>query len=66
MMPKTPITLGCMRPKSKQYTDTDVLALKAGANAIAFPNKIAIEYTKTQKWTTTFSPYCCAKIFHTL
>jgi uncharacterized radical SAM superfamily protein len=66
MLPKTPITLGCMRPKSKQHTDTDVLALKAGANAIAFPNKAAIEYVKTQKWNTTFSPCCCAKIFSLL
>jgi uncharacterized radical SAM superfamily protein len=63
MMPQTLIALGCMRPKGKQHTATDVLALKAGANAIVFPNKAAIEYTKIQKWMTTFSPYCCAKIF---
>ncbi|MDR0797895.1 MAG: hypothetical protein LBE70_04175 [Nitrososphaerota archaeon] len=63
MLPKTPIILGCMRPKNVQHTITDILALKAGANAIAFPNKTAVEYAKTQGWTTTFSPYCCAKIF---
>jgi len=64
MMPNTSITLGCMRPKNKQHaTLTDILAIKAGVNAIAYPNKTTIEYTKTNNWTTTFSPYCCAKIF---
>jgi uncharacterized radical SAM superfamily protein len=63
MFPKTPITLGCMRPKGKQRITTDLLALKAGINAIAFPSQQAIDYTKTQKWTTTTSPHCCAKIF---
>jgi uncharacterized radical SAM superfamily protein len=67
MMPKTPIILGCMRPKNRQYptttTTTDMLALKAGVNAIAFPDRTAINYAKTHGWITTFSPYCCAKIF---
>jgi len=63
MLPKTPIILGCMRPKNKPYTTIDVLALKAGANAIAFPNTSAVEFAKTQGWNTTFSPYCCANFF---
>jgi uncharacterized radical SAM superfamily protein len=62
MLPKTPLVLGCMRPKGKQHIDIDVLALKSGVNAIAFPNQAAINFTKTQKWSHTFSPYCCAKI----
>jgi uncharacterized radical SAM superfamily protein len=55
-----------MRPKEKNKTGTltDVLALKAGADAIAFPSQQAINFAKTQKkWTITISPYCCAKIF---
>jgi uncharacterized radical SAM superfamily protein len=62
MFPKTPIVLGCMRPKNRQHIDVDVLALKAGANAIAFPTTAAINFAKTQDWPTTFSPYCCTKI----
>ncbi|MCL1965891.1 MAG: hypothetical protein FWF66_02010 [Candidatus Bathyarchaeota archaeon] len=70
IMPKTPIILGCMRPKNRQCTTTtattDVLALKAGVNAIAFPDRATINYAKTHGWITTFSPYCCAKIGHVL
>jgi uncharacterized radical SAM superfamily protein len=38
MFPQTPLTLGCMRPKGAVRGETDVLALKAGADAIAFPS----------------------------
>jgi len=63
MFPKTPLVLGCMRPKAKSHTDTDVLALKSGVDAIAFPSQQAIDFAKTQGWSISFSPYCCAKIF---
>jgi uncharacterized radical SAM superfamily protein len=63
MLPKTPIVLGCMRPKGKLRTATDVLALKAGVDAIAFPSQQAINFAKTHNWPISISPYCCAKIF---
>jgi len=63
MFPQTPITLGCMRPKDKLRGVTDILALKSGVDAIAFPSQEAIIFAKAQGWPISFSSYCCAKIF---
>jgi lipoyl synthase len=62
MFPQTPLVLGCMRPKGKARAETDVLALKAGVNAVAFPSEQAIEYAKSRGFRTSFSSYCCAQI----
>ena len=63
MFPQTPLVLGCMRPKGESRGKTDVLALKAGVDAIAFPSEEAVEYSKTKGYKTTFSSYCCAQIY---
>ena len=36
--------MGCMRPKGSMRGETDVLALKAGVDAIAFPSEEAVKY----------------------
>ena len=63
MFPYTPLALGCMRPKGKHRAQTDVLALKAGVDAIAFPSLEVIEYAKNNGYKTTFSSYCCAQLY---
>lgn len=63
MFPRTPIALGCVRPKGKHRAETDVLALKAGVDAIAFPSEEAIGYAKTNGYKFDFSSYCCAQIY---
>lgn len=63
MFPETPLVLGCMRPKGKHRVETDVLALKAGADAIAFPSEEAVKYAEAQGYTVSFSSYCCAQIY---
>ena len=63
MFPKTPLALGCMRPKGKHRIETDILALKAGVNAIAFPTEEAIRFAEKQGYATTFSSLCCSQIF---
>jgi hypothetical protein len=63
MFPETPLVLGCMRPKGKNRSETDVLALKAGVDAIAFPSEAAIEYAKNKGYKTAFSSYCCAQMY---
>jgi uncharacterized radical SAM superfamily protein len=63
MFPETPLALGCMRPKGKHRDETDILALKAGANAIAFPSEEAIKYAEKQGYALSFSSYCCAQIY---
>ena len=63
MLPKTPLVLGCVRPKGKHRAETDVLALKAGVDAIAFPSEDAIKYAEEQSYKLSFSSYCCAQIY---
>ncbi len=65
MLPDTPLVLGCMRPKGEIRKEIDVLALKAGVDAIAFPSEEAIEYAKKKGNKINFSSYCCAQIFST-
>jgi len=63
MFPRVPLVLGCMRPKGTLRAETDVLALKAGVDAVAFPSEKAINYAKAQSFEVSFSSYCCARIF---
>ena len=63
MFPQTPLALGCMRPKGKHRAFTDVLALQAGVDAVAFPSEEATAYARKQGYATSFSPYCCAQIY---
>ena len=63
MFPETPIALGCMRPKGKHRAETDVLCLKAGVDAIAFPSEEAIEYAENQEYAVSFISSCCSQIY---
>ncbi len=63
MFPNTPLILGCMRPKGKAQAETDVLALKAGVDAVAFPSEEAVEYAQSRGWKTSFSSLCCAQMY---
>jgi len=64
MLPNTPIALGCMRPKGEHRTETDILALKTGMDAIAFPTEEAIKYAIDHGYETVFIPACCSQISH--
>ena len=66
MMPFTPLALGCMRPKGLHRTKTDVLAVKTGLNAIAFPAEEAVELAKSLGYGISFSSLCCSQIFDDL
>lgn len=66
MMPSTPLVLGCMRPKGQHRVETDLLAVKAGVNAIAFPAEAAIKLAESMGYETSFSSFCCSQIFEDL
>jgi uncharacterized radical SAM superfamily protein len=66
MFPDTPLVLGCMRPKGMHRSETDVWAIKAGVNGIAFPSEEAIQFAKRQGFEMAFSPFCCAQIYNDL
>ncbi len=63
MMPKTPIILGCARPKGTHRDLTDVLAVEAGINAIAFPSSDAISRAEDLGLETIFFPTCCSLLY---
>jgi uncharacterized radical SAM superfamily protein len=63
MFPATPLVLGCMRPKGKNRVKTDILALKAGVDAIAFPTEEAVKFAKNQGYAISFSSFCCSQIY---
>ncbi len=63
MFPQTPLVLGCMRPKGGHRAETDVLALKAGVNAIAFPSEEVIKFAEDQGYRLFFSSFCCSQIY---
>jgi lipoyl synthase len=63
MFPETPLILGCMRPKGETRGKTDVLALKAGVNAIAFPSEDVITYAQREHFHLSFSSFCCAQMY---
>lgn len=63
MFPQTPLALGCMRPKGRHRMKTDVLAIKAGVNAIAFPTEEAIKFAEKQQYETIFSSPCCSQVY---
>jgi lipoyl synthase len=66
MFPDTPLVLGCMRPKGKHRVETDLLALKAGVDGIAFPCEDAINYVERHKYKVEYSSFCCAQIYKDL
>jgi uncharacterized radical SAM superfamily protein len=65
-LPKTPLVLGCMRPKGKHRAETDKLAVEAGVNAIAFPDAHAIQAAESLGLETVFSSLCCSQVFEDL
>jgi lipoyl synthase len=63
MFPQIPVVLGCMRPKGKHRMETDVLAMRAGVDAVAFPSEAALKLAKKEGYRTAFSSFCCAQIY---
>ncbi|MGB9741314.1 MAG: radical SAM protein [Candidatus Bathyarchaeia archaeon] len=63
MFPTVPLALGCMRPKGRHRVETDILAVKAGVDAIAFPTEEAISFAEKEGYKKSFSSSCCAQIY---
>ncbi len=63
MFPSTPLALGCMRPGGEHRSETDVLSIKAGADAIAFPSGEAIRFAEKNGYKTMYSHVCCSQVY---
>jgi uncharacterized radical SAM superfamily protein len=62
MFRKTPLVLGCMRPR-KDRSETEILAVKAGVDAVAFPTEDVVKFVEEQGQKISFSPLCCSQIY---
>jgi len=60
---RTPMVLGCVRPLGRHKSETDRLAIMAGINGLVFPSVEALRAAKSLDLETSFSGYCCARIF---
>ena len=63
IFPETPLVLGCMRPRGTDRSETEILAMKAGIDAIAFPTEEAVRFAECQGYKASFSPLCCSQIY---
>jgi len=62
-LPGTAIMLGCERPGGRHKEETDILALEAGLNGIAFPADGVVARARELGLKPRFSGMCCGAPF---
>ncbi len=62
LFPKTPLVLGCMRPRTDRRI-TERLSIEAGIDAIAFPSQETIEFVEENGIDASFSSLCCSQVY---
>lgn len=60
LFPNTPVNLGCIRPSGEHKIETDIQALKAGLNGIAYPAEGIVTLARSMGLEANFSEYCCS------
>jgi len=65
-IPDVPLILGCARPHGEHRRTTDILALKSGANGIAYPTEEAYEMAEKMGLEIVMSDKCCSLVAETL
>jgi hypothetical protein len=60
--PHTPVLLGCERPLGPHRERTDLLALDAGLDGIAFPSEEALKLCRERNMRVRASRTCCSMI----
>jgi uncharacterized radical SAM superfamily protein len=63
VMTDTPLLLGCARPLGEHKAETDILAIRAGVNGIAYPSEDGFNYAKNKGFKIKFSDKCCALMY---
>ena len=63
LMPTTPLLLGCARPRGMHKIETDILAIKAGVNGIAYPSEEVCSLTREMGLNFDFHQQCCSLIW---
>ena len=60
LMPNTPLLLGCARPRGPHKIETDILAIKAGVNGIAYPSEEVCNFAQEIGLSFRFHQQCCS------
>lgn len=60
LMPDTPLLLGCARPRGQHKVETDILAIKAGVNGIAYPSEEVCDFSRELGLGFEFYQQCCS------
>ncbi|MDP6180493.1 MAG: hypothetical protein QGG48_11425 [Desulfatiglandales bacterium] len=63
LFPATPLLLGCERPMGDHKHRTDILALKAGLNGIAYPSEGIVSIASKMGLEPHFSELCCSLLY---
>ncbi len=63
LFPRTPVLLGYERPAGEHKWQTDLYALKAGLNGIAYPAEGIVGVAQELGLQPIFSPWCCSLVF---
>jgi len=63
IMPSTPLLLGCARPKGALKPTIDVLAIRAGANGIAYPSEEAYMFARRLGLQVKLHEECCSLLW---
>ena len=63
-LPDIPLLLGCERPLGEHREKTDILALEAGVDGVAFPAESAIRWAREHASRINLSRSCCSLISH--
>jgi len=62
-LPETPILLGCARPGGEHQVKTDLYAIEAGVDGIAYPCEQAVKRARELGYEISFCDVCCSLIF---
>lgn len=65
-MPSTPLLLGCARPRGMHKIKTDILAIKAGVDGIAYPSEEVCNFAQKSGLNIEFHQECCSLLWQEL
>ncbi len=60
---ETPLSLGCMRPRSEEFIDVEIAAVRLGFNGMAFPSTTTLNYLIDNNIKFKVVHECCASIY---
>ncbi|MEW6007390.1 MAG: radical SAM protein [bacterium] len=60
LFPDKPVMLGCTRPMGPHKIKTDIFALSAGLNGIAYPSEGIVSRARDMGYEPQFSEVCCS------